>query len=69
MRFLSALAILFIALKLLNIITWSWWLVLLPLYGVIVTLIGGGILLAFLAGLIVVVTAYFDKRSKAKRVK
>jgi hypothetical protein len=69
MRFLSALAILFIALKLLNIITWSWWLVLLPLYGVIVALIGGGILLAFLAGLIVLVTSYFDNRSKAKRVK
>lgn len=32
MRFLSALSILFIALKLCEIIDWSWWLVLAPLY-------------------------------------
>ena len=31
--FLSMLAILFIGLKLAKIISWSWWLVLLPLYG------------------------------------
>lgn len=34
--FLPALALLFIALKLTNVIAWSWWLVLLPLYGVFV---------------------------------
>lgn len=33
MKFLSVLALIFITLKLLEIITWSWWLVLLPLYG------------------------------------
>lgn len=32
MGFLGALGLLFIALKLLEIITWSWWLVLMPLY-------------------------------------
>jgi hypothetical protein len=31
--FLPLLAVLFIGLKLTNYITWSWWLVLLPLYG------------------------------------
>lgn len=31
--FMSLLGLLFIGLKLTNIITWSWWLVLLPLYG------------------------------------
>lgn len=31
--FLGLLAILFIALKLTNVITWSWWLVTLPLWG------------------------------------
>lgn len=31
--FLPPLALLFIALKLTGYITWSWWLVLLPLYG------------------------------------
>lgn len=32
MKFLSLLAILLIGLKLTNCITWSWWLVLMPLY-------------------------------------
>lgn len=31
--FLGVLAILFITLKLCKVITWSWWLVLFPLYG------------------------------------
>ena len=33
MSFLGLLAILFIGLKLTNIIVWSWWLVLLPIWG------------------------------------
>ena len=32
MGFFTALGLLFIALKLMGIITWSWWIVLLPLY-------------------------------------
>lgn len=31
--FLSILGIIFITLKLCSVITWSWWLVLLPVYG------------------------------------
>lgn len=34
--FLSLLGIAFIVLKLTNVIDWSWWLVLLPLYGGII---------------------------------
>lgn len=33
MSFFGALGLIFITLKLLGTITWSWWLVLLPLYG------------------------------------
>ena len=33
MSFLGLLAVLFIGLKLTNIIAWSWWLVLLPIWG------------------------------------
>lgn len=31
--FLEALGLIFIVLKLTNVIDWSWWLVLLPIYG------------------------------------
>ena len=37
--FLSLLGITFIVLKLTNVIGWSWWLVLLPLYGGLVVFI------------------------------
>lgn len=33
MGFLSVLGLIFIVLKLVHVISWSWWLVLLPLYG------------------------------------
>lgn len=33
MSFFAALTLLFVTLKLVGIIGWSWWLVLLPLYG------------------------------------
>lgn len=32
-KFLSILGLIFITLKLTSVINWSWWLVLLPLYG------------------------------------
>lgn len=35
-KLLTLLTVLFIALKLTGVITWSWWLVLLPFYGPIV---------------------------------
>jgi hypothetical protein len=46
--FFGLLAVLFIGLKLTNVITWSWWLVMLPLYGpvvlgLVVVIIGIGI--------------------------
>lgn len=42
MPFLAALALLFIGLKLAHVITWSWWIVLMPIYVpcVIVVVIG-----------------------------
>lgn len=51
MKFTSVLGAIFIALKLTNTITWSWWLVLLPIYWlpilfVILTFIYGFIKLA-----------------------
>jgi hypothetical protein len=49
--FLGLLAIVFIALKLTNVITWSWWLVLLPLYG------GLALWLVLMAASIVVLAA------------
>lgn len=33
MTFLSMLTLIFITLKLTNVIAWSWWLILLPFYG------------------------------------
>ena len=33
MGFLSVLGLIFIVLKLTNLVTWSWWVVLLPIYG------------------------------------
>lgn len=33
MTFFALLGLLFIALKLMHFISWSWWIVLLPLYG------------------------------------
>lgn len=48
--FLSLLTLLFIALKLTKVITWSWWLVLLPLYGLIAAavliIIGSAVMIA-----------------------
>jgi hypothetical protein len=46
--FFGLLTVLFIGLKLTNVITWSWWLVMLPLYGpvalgLVVVIIGIGI--------------------------
>ena len=47
-RFSDLLGILFIALKLTHVINWSWWLVLLPIYGPLV------IVLAILAAILVI---------------
>ena len=47
--FLPLLGLLFIALKLTNVIAWSWWLVLLPLYGGLAFLLGILALFAIIA--------------------
>lgn len=48
MKFLSILALIFITLKLTSLIAWSWWLVLLPIYGPV----------ALLAGVLITVTVF-----------
>lgn len=53
--FFGILCIVFIVLKLMDVIDWSWWLVLLPAYGVPVFLFGFIIMLAGVWCLIVTV--------------
>lgn len=53
--FLSALALVFIALKLAGHIAWSWWLVTLPLWG-ISALIIGSLLGLFITGVAIAAT-------------
>lgn len=51
--FFTLLGLLFIGLKLAEIIDWSWWLVLLPLYGpplLLLTVIGGVLMLGLFIG-------------------
>ena len=66
MRFLSVLALIFITLKILGVINWSWWLVLLPLYGIIAGFLVGGLLLIFVAAIILFVTDLFSSTPKRK---
>lgn len=58
MKFLSGLALLFIALKLCGVIAWSWWFVLLPLYIPILVVFG------IIAGIFRVV--WLSEKIKAK---
>jgi Flp pilus assembly protein TadB len=58
--FTGLLAILFIALKLCGVITWSWWIVLSPIW--IVSLLVGGIIL-------IVLLAQFATRPKTPQEK
>lgn len=46
MPFLAVLALLFIGLKLAHVITWSWWIILMPIYL--------PLLIAFVGGLLVI---------------
>jgi hypothetical protein len=61
--FLGLLTIVFVTLKLLGKIDWSWWLVLLPLYGPVVILLGIAGAFFGVAGILNVV----DKKQAAKR--
>lgn len=49
--FLGMLGLIFIVLKLTSVITWSWWLVLLPIYGGFAVVFGVA-LIVFLVGVI-----------------
>lgn len=65
--FLGALTILFIGLKLTNYINWSWWLVLLPLYGPIAILLGF-VLICILIWIIgCFCTAFTPKKKKKEK--
>lgn len=59
--FLGMLALLFITLKLTGYITWSWWLVLLPIYIGVLAFIGVFILM--------ILTAVFCGEMKSRRRK
>ncbi len=54
------LAILFIALKLTGVISWSWWWVLCPLWGPLAILIGVAVIACFFYGCL----AAYEKLSK-----
>ena len=59
LTFLSLLALLFIGLKLGGVIAWSWWLVMLPLYG--------GFIIALFFFAVVALIALFGKPSHFPR--
>ena len=60
--FLPALALLFIGLKLGSVIDWSWWLVLLPLWGPVAMVVGGLLSMAMFAFGAAIIIAIFEKR-------
>lgn len=60
--FFGLLTIVFIALKLMNVIDWSWWLVLLPLYGPCLLFIIAAILFVLIAFLKYLITDYRRKK-------
>lgn len=61
--FLGLLAIVFITLKLTNYISWSWWLVLLPIYGPLAAFLG----LAAGVGALVGAHALYERHTRRKR--
>ena len=60
--FLGALTILFIALKLTDVITWSWWWVLAPMWVPSAVVLGTFVILLVIAG----VVALIDHNKKSK---
>lgn len=50
--FLGLLCVLFIGLKLSGVIAWSWWLVLLPIYGGVALLLGFLAIVGLIAALV-----------------
>lgn len=59
--FFGLLGILFIGLKLTGFITWSWWLVLLPIYGPLAFVLGMMILFGSFALLFAAIMALFGR--------
>lgn len=57
MSFFEVLTIVFVALKLMDIITWSWWLVLLPE------------IIAVILYIVVFILAYIDEKRKLDEIK
>lgn len=70
-KFTTLLGLLFIGLKLGNVITWSWWLVLLPIYGPAAAwfafILAGGVLTGIIAGLVTLIRRINDKAYTLKR--
>ena len=65
--FFSILGLIFITLKLTGVITWSWWLVLLPLYlgvAILAAIFLGGLALMALGIVVAVVTEFWLSRGK-----
>lgn len=64
--FLGCLGLLFIGLKLTNSISWSWWLVLLPLYGPFALAL---VVMVFLTLLVGVLSVIENTNNRNKRIK
>lgn len=62
--FFGALGILFIGLKLAGIIDWSWWLVLLPLYGPLVAVLALVLLILLGAAIVSFVGAIVSRATR-----
>ena len=62
--FFGALGILFIGLKLAGIINWSWWLVLLPLYGPLVAALALILLILLGAAIVSLVGAIVSRATR-----
>lgn len=64
--FLTLLGLLFIGLKLGKVITWSWWLVLLPIYGPLALVLAIGAFVAVVFGVAALIRRT-DRKAAARR--
>ena len=65
---LGLLGVLFVGLKLTNFIDWSWWLVLLPFYGVLALMVGFLLVAAFVAGSAAIAIKAIENHQTKKRL-
>lgn len=63
---IGLLGLLFLGLKLAHVITWSWWLVLLPFYGALALFVAGSVVILLSAGATEAVRAVKRRRAIAK---